>query len=80
MFADSLNIPTGLVFANDGLIVSMAPHLVFMQDTDGDDRADVRENIMTGWGKNDTHSGPSHLQYGFDNKIWGGRRILGLRG
>ena len=77
VFADRLNIPTGLVFANDGVIVTMAPHLIFMQDTDGDDRADVRENIMTGWGKNDTHSGPSHLQYGFDNNIWG---VVGYSG
>lgn len=42
-----------------------------MKDTNGDDKADVRENIMTGWEKFDTHFGPSNLQYGFDNKIWG---------
>nr|WKN40389.1 ThuA domain-containing protein [Tunicatimonas sp. TK19036] len=77
VFADSLNIPTSLVFANDGVIVSMAPYFVFLQDTDGDDKADVRKNIMSGWGKNDTHSGPSNLQYGFDNKIWG---VLGFSG
>ena len=77
LFADSLNIPTSLVFANDGVIVSMAPDFIFMKDTDGDDRADVRETIMTGWGKNDTHAGPSHLQYGFDNNIWG---VVGYSG
>ncbi len=71
VFADKLNIPTSIVFANGGVIVSMAPHFVFLKDTDGDDKADVRENIMTGWDKNDTHFGPSNLQYGFDNKIWG---------
>lgn len=26
---------------------------------------------MKGWDKNDTHFGPSNLQYGFNNKIWG---------
>lgn len=77
VFADSLNIPTSLVFANGGVIVSMAPHFVFMKDTNGDDKADVREHIITGWGKNDTHAGPSNLQYGFDNKIWG---VLGYSG
>ncbi|WPP50778.1 PVC-type heme-binding CxxCH protein [Catalinimonas niigatensis] len=77
VFADSLNIPTSMVFANDGVIVSMAPHFVFLKDTDGDDKADVRENIISGWGKNDTHAGPSNLQYGFDNKIWG---VLGYSG
>lgn len=71
IFADKLNIPTSLVFANGGVVVSMAPYFVFLKDTDGDDKADVRENIMSGWDKNDTHFGPSNLQYGFDNKIWG---------
>ncbi|MCY7351522.1 MAG: ThuA domain-containing protein, partial [Cytophagaceae bacterium] len=71
VFADKLNIPTSMVFANGGIIVSMAPHFVFLKDTNGDDKADVRENIMTGWDKNDTHFGPSNLQYGFNNKIWG---------
>ncbi|MDB5261036.1 MAG: rane-bound dehydrogenase domain protein, partial [Adhaeribacter sp.] len=77
IFADKLNIPTSLVFANGGVIVSMAPHFVFLKDTNGDDKADVRENIITGWGKNDTHAGPSNLLYGFDNKIWG---VLGYSG
>lgn len=77
VFADKLNIPTSIVFSNGGIIVSMAPDFVFMKDTNGDDVADVREVIMTGWGKNDTHAGPSNLQYGFDNKIWG---VLGYSG
>ncbi len=77
VFADSLNIPTSMVFANDGVIVSMAPNFVFMKDTDGDDKADIRQNIISGWGKNDTHAGPSNLQYGFDNKVWG---VLGYSG
>src|SRR5690554_2619050 len=70
IFADSLNIPTSIAFANGGVIVSMAPDFVFMKDTDGDDKADVFEVLMTGWRKYDTHAGPSNLMYGFDNKIW----------
>ncbi|MBC7893501.1 MAG: ThuA domain-containing protein, partial [Sphingobacteriaceae bacterium] len=71
VFADKLNIPTSMVFANGGVVVSMAPHFVFLKDTNGDDKADFRENIMTGWEKNDTHFGPSNLLYGFNNKLWG---------
>ncbi|WP_416377777.1 PVC-type heme-binding CxxCH protein [Algoriphagus sp. D3-2-R+10] len=80
VFADGLNIPTSMVFANGGIIVSMAPDFVFMKDTDGDDVADVKEVIITGWGKNDTHAGPSNLQYGFDNKIWGVTGYSGFNG
>jgi putative membrane-bound dehydrogenase-like protein len=77
VFAEGLNIATSLVFGNGGLIVSQPPHFVFLKDTDGDDKADIRENIITGWGKQDTHAGPSSLKYGFDNRIWG---VLGYSG
>lgn len=77
VFADSLNIPTSIVLTNGGAIVAMAPDFLFLKDTNGDDKADVREVIITGWGKQDTHSGPSNLQYGFDNKIWG---VVGFSG
>ncbi|HSJ66734.1 MAG TPA: PVC-type heme-binding CxxCH protein, partial [Anditalea sp.] len=77
VFADGLNIPTSMTFANGGLIVAMAPHFIFLKDTNGDGKADVREKIMTGWGKNDTHAGPSNLKYGLDNKVWG---VLGYAG
>lgn len=77
IFADNLNIPTSLTMSNGGVIISMAPDFIFLKDTDGDDKADVREVIMTGWGKSDTHAGPSNLKYGFDNKIWG---VLGYSG
>ena len=49
-FADNLSIPTGMVFANGGLIVSQAPHMLFLKDTDGDDKADLRKVLITGWG------------------------------
>ncbi|WP_051359665.1 PVC-type heme-binding CxxCH protein [Adhaeribacter aquaticus] len=71
IFADKLNIPTSLVFANGGVIISQAPVFLFLKDTNGDDKADVRETIITGWGKSDTHAGPSNLKYGLDNKIYG---------
>ncbi|GAB3020052.1 ThuA domain-containing protein [Cyclobacterium sediminis] len=77
VFAEGLNIPTSMVFINGGLLVAMAPDFVFLKDTDGDDKADIRETIITGWGKSDTHAGPSNLKYGFDNKIWG---VLGYSG
>jgi uncharacterized protein len=77
VFAENLNIPTSMVWVNGGLLVSMAPDFVFFKDTNGDGKADHRETIMTGWGKSDTHAGPSNLRYGFDNKVWG---VLGYSG
>ena len=79
-FAEGLSIPTGLVFANGGLYVSQAPHMLFLQDTNGDDKADVKKIVFTGFGTFDTHAGPSNLHYGFDNWIWGSVGYSGFKG
>lgn len=80
VFAEGLNIATSLTFINDGVLVAQAPHFLFLKDTDGDGVADVRDTVITGWRKNDTHAGPSNLQYGFDNKIWGVTGYAGFDG
>lgn len=80
VFAEQLNIPTSLVFARGGVIISQAPHLLFLKDTDGDDKADLRQELISGWGTFDTHAGPSNLQYGIDNWIWGTVGYSGFKG
>ncbi|MEM6629614.1 MAG: PVC-type heme-binding CxxCH protein, partial [Bacteroidota bacterium] len=80
IFADNLNIPTGMVFANGGVILSQAPDFLFLKDTDGDDKADIRKVLFSGWGTYDTHAGPSNLKYGFDNWIWGTVGYSGFEG
>jgi len=79
-FADNLSIPTGMVFANGGLVVSQAPHMLFLKDTNGDDVADEKKILFSGFGTFDTHAGPSNLQYGFDNWIWGAVGYSGFKG
>ena len=54
-FAKDLHNPTGFEFYKDGVIVSMAPDLVFLRDTDGDDVADERTRILHGIDSADTH-------------------------
>jgi putative membrane-bound dehydrogenase-like protein len=77
VFAENLNIPTSFSFYDGGIIVSQAPHFLFLKDTNGDDVADVREVMIDGWGTRDTHAGPSNLQYGLDNNIYG---VVGYSG
>ncbi len=79
-FAEGLSIPTGLVFANGGVIVAQAPHMLFLKDTDGDDKADEKKILFSGFGTSDTHAGPSNLHYGFDNWIWGCVGYAGFQG
>ena len=80
LFADHLNIPTSIVFGNGGLIVAQPPHILFLKDTDGDDKADERKILSTGWGQTDTHATLSNLQYGMDNYIWGVVGYSGFKG
>ncbi|PCJ98722.1 MAG: dehydrogenase [Flavobacteriaceae bacterium] len=77
VFADNLNIPTSFTFSNGGIIISQAPNFIFLKDTDGDDKADVKEVLIEGWGVFDTHAGPSNLQNGIDNNIYG---VVGYSG
>ncbi|MFX0556675.1 PVC-type heme-binding CxxCH protein [Maribacter sp. CXY002] len=77
VFAENLNIPTSFTFYDGGILVSQAPHFLFLKDTNGDDIADVREVLIDGWGTRDTHAGPSNLQYGIDNNLYG---VVGYSG
>jgi uncharacterized protein len=64
IFADKLSIPTSILHVAGGLIVTQAPDTLFLQDTDGDDKADVRKVLFSGWGTKDTHAGPSNMRLG----------------
>jgi putative membrane-bound dehydrogenase-like protein len=80
VFADKLNLPTGIVFARKGIIVAAPPKFIYLEDTDGDDKADKRETIIDCWGIKDTHAQASNLHYGFDNWIYGCVGYSGIEG
>ena len=64
VFADGLYQPMGFELGDGGVYVSQQPNLVFMRDTDGDDRADERKVILHGFGTEDSH----HATHAF---TWG---------
>ena len=70
VFAEKLSIPTSIAFHRGGVIVQNATQTMYLKDTDGDDRADERRVMFTGWNMRDTHGGVSNFQYGLDNWIW----------
>lgn len=71
VFADGLELPTSLVFYKDGVIVSQAPDIFWIRDTDGDGKADKTEVLFTGWGIRDTHAVISNLRWGPDGWVYG---------
>lgn len=80
VFADGLNLATSIAFANGGVIVGQAPHMLFFRDTNGDDRSDQRTILFTGFPRGDTHGTISNLRYGLDNQVWGSVGYNGFRG
>lgn len=55
VFAEKLHLPTGFEISHDGVYVAQGNHLIRLQDTNGDDKADVREIILSGFDDHDTH-------------------------
>ncbi|MEZ6114820.1 MAG: GDSL-type esterase/lipase family protein, partial [Pirellulaceae bacterium] len=55
VFAEDLHIPLSFEFGDGGVYVSEQPSLTFLKDIDGDDRADVHEIVLTGFGTEDSH-------------------------
>lgn len=70
-FATEQSLSTGIVKVKGGIIVAQAPDMVFLEDTDGDDKMDKKSVLFGGFGTWDTHAGPANLKYGIDNVIWG---------
>ncbi len=62
--------PLGFEFWNGGVIVTSMPDLIFLKDTDGDDKADVRIVLFQGIGSSDTHHAANNLIMGPDGGIY----------
>ncbi len=55
VFADGLHCPTGFEFWNGGVLVAQAPDLMFLKDTKGTGKADLRKRVLHGLDSADTH-------------------------
>lgn len=71
VFADELNIPTGVLPYKNGCIAFSIPNLWFLEDTDGDGKCDKRTILFgpLGWEK-DTHGMVSSLRMGLDGWVY----------
>lgn len=56
VWADSLAIPMSIMPVRSGAYVAQGSELFFLDDTNGDGRADKRHPLITGFGFTDTHT------------------------
>ena len=72
VFAEGLNLVSGLEVGFGGAWVGAAPYLMFIPDRDGDDKADGKpEILLDGWGLQDTHETLNAFIWGPDGWLYG---------
>lgn len=69
VFYDKLHCPTGFEFWNGGVLVVDQPRMLFLKDTDGDDKADVVVQLMDGWASDDTHHTCGAFEWSHGGKL-----------
>ena len=72
VFAEGLNLVSGLEVGFGGVFVGQAPELLFIPDADGDDVPDGEpEVLLDGWGFEDTHETLNSFVWGPDGWLYG---------
>ena len=77
LYAEGLSWPTAIICANGGIYVGAAPDLYFLKDTDGDLKADVKEMVFTGFGRQNVQGLINSFHWGPDNRIYGSASTVG---
>lgn len=71
IFADGLRFPNGVFASRGGLLVTAAPDILFLKDTNGDGRADEKHVVFSGFGEGNQQLRANGLTWGLDNWIYG---------
>ena len=70
LFADGLNIPTGVYPYKNGVIAYSIPYIHFFEDTNNDGKADVDHLLYGTIGTRDTHGMTNSFRRGFDGWLY----------
>jgi putative membrane-bound dehydrogenase-like protein len=70
VFAENLPYANGIACAKGGVFVTAVPNVLFLKDTDGDGRADVRQIVYTGFKPGNSQHLVNTLSRGLDNWIY----------
>ncbi|MBX2844406.1 MAG: c-type cytochrome [Flammeovirgaceae bacterium] len=70
VFAENLVLPNGIMRWKNGVIVTDAPDVIYLEDTDGDGKADKREVLITGFSRSNPQHNMNTPKFGLDNWIY----------
>ena len=70
IFADGLNFPNGILTWRDGAIVTAAPEILFLRDTNGTGKADERRVLVSGLQEGNQQLRANGLRWGLDNWVY----------
>ncbi|WP_373494364.1 PVC-type heme-binding CxxCH protein [Aquiflexum sp.] len=70
VFADSLKLPTGILRWKKGILVTDPPHAYYLEDSDGDGKADILEIVLTGFAVSNPQHNVNSPRLGLDNWIY----------
>ena len=71
VFAEGLSFPTSVQPWRGGVFVTAPPQILYLEDRDGDRRADLREVVYDGFTLGVTDSNVNGLRWAIDNHIHG---------
>ncbi len=75
VYAENLAWPTGVICYDGGIFVAATPDIIYFKDTDGDNKADVRNVVYSGFGnsveKLNVQALFNSFNWGMDNRIHG---------
>ncbi len=70
VFLDKIPYPTGVMAWKNGVMVSAAPAVFYAEDTNGDGKADLRQDLYRGFGKGNQQHRVNGFEWGLDNWIY----------
>ena len=70
LFADGLTLPTSIMRWKNGVLVTDAPNVLYLEDTNNDGTADVKDTLLTGFALSNPQHNLNSPVYNFDNWIY----------
>lgn len=76
-FLDNLPFPTGVLPWRKGLLICAAPDILYAEDTNGDNKADIVTKLFSGFGTDNYQARVNGLAYGLDGWVYGSSGLFG---